>query len=897
MIANIVRAGWQAWLLTGLLFPLCGYAQPPKPADSRFTKVVLDDDLNEPMEVAVAPDGVVYYVERPGWFSRFDPVVGKRQRLAKLPVRFKGEDGLMGLALDPDFGRNRYVYLYFGDPELVADTAYNVLARFVVGPDSLLQRTRRDLLRIPVVAEGVSHSGGSLAFDRHGNLYLSTGDNTNPFESDGYAPIDDRPGRQNFDAQRSAGNPNDWRGKILRIRPLADGSYAIPEGNLFPPGTPGTRPEIYVMGCRNPYRIDLDPYTDVLYWGEVGPDAGRDSLGRGPRGHDEFNRASRAGNFGWPYFVGNSKPYHRFDFAEKRTGPVYDPSAPVNESANNTGLRTLPPTEPALIWYPYDASPEFPALGTGGRNAIGGPVYYAPRNLSSRQFPAYYEGAWFIADWMRNWLFTARIDSAGRLTRLEPFLPNETFSKPIDMTFGPDGALYLLEYGAYWRAKNTDARLVRIDYTEGNRTPIARLRANRTVGAAPLRVQFSASESFDYDQGDSLTYQWQFMGQTVQATGKNPVFTFTKPGIYTVRLTVTDPSGHSATNRLTVRVGNEPPRVNIRLTPNRSFYFDEGPLFYRVQVSDREDGQLGKTIAAHKVQVTRQYLSEGYDFAGLDGAGTVRSRGQMLLAQGDCRACHAQEKQSVGPSWQAISRRYDATKDTSVVRQLSRKIIQGGGGVWSRDHVMSAHPQLSEADASEMVRYILSLRDAPSPVATQGTLNITKYSGRYLLTAAYTDRGGLTGRDVVLLRSPRVAAQEASASKGVASRNLSAAEAVMAYNEPGAWLAFNELDLTGIHSVAARLTSPGLTGQLELRLGSPTGRLVGVLSVQPGPPSQQTPVARLSSAPGVHKLYVVYKPIAGQIGIWRRLELHWLEFAPMNQRRTRGLEPLSRKFN
>ncbi|AQG80122.1 PQQ-dependent sugar dehydrogenase [Spirosoma montaniterrae] len=878
MLDKIACTGWRVWLLTSLLFPLRSYAQTTKPADSRFTKVVLDDDLNEPMEVAVAPDGIVYYVERPGWVNRFDPAVGKRQRLAKLPVRFKGEDGLMGLALDPNFSQNRYVYLYFGDPKVVADTAYNVLARFVIGPDSLLQQTRRDLLRIPVVAEGVSHSGGSLAFDRRGNLYLSTGDNTNPFESDGYAPTDDRPGRQNFDAGRSAGNPADLRGKILRIRPVANGTYAIPEGNLFPPGTPGTKPEIYVMGCRNPYRIDIDPRTGVLYWGEVGPDAGRDSLGRGPRGHDEFNRAARAGNFGWPYFVGNSKPYHRFDFASKQSGTAYDPLAPVNESANNTGLRNLPPVQPALIWYPYDASPEFPALGTGGRNAIGGPVYYPPGNPSARQFPAYYEGAWFIADWMRNWIFTARVDSVGKLTRLEPFLPNETFSKPIDMTFGPEGALYLLEYGAYWRAKNTDARLVRIEYTEGNRTPIAKLTASRTVGAAPLRVQFSASDSFDYDGADSLTYRWQFTGQSLQATGKNPAFTFTKPGTYTVRLTVTDPSGSAATNRLTVRVGNEPPRVSIRLTPNRSFYFGEGPLPYRVHVTDREDGQLGKPISSRSVRVTQQYLPTGYDFAGLDAIGTVRSRGQMLMAQSDCGACHAPEKQSVGPSWQAISRRYDATTNASVVSQLGRKVINGGGGVWGREHVMSAHPQLSEADAGEMVRYILSLRDAPSPVAPQGALTVAKGSGRYLLTAEYTDKGGLTGRDVVLLRSPRVAAQEASASQGVASRNLSATEAVMAYNEPGAWLAFNGVDLSGIQSVTARLTSPGLRGQLELRLDSPTGQLVGVLPVQPGPPNQQMPIASLNPTAGVHNLYVVYKPIAGEIGIWRRLEVAWLEF-------------------
>lgn len=851
-----------------------GQSPPAQPDESRFTKIVLDDDLNEPMEVALSMNGEVYYIERPGWVNRFDPKTGVRKRLSKLPVRFKGEDGLMGLALDPNFCENGFIYLYFGDTKSSGDTTYNVLARFLVRPDSLVQSSRRDLLRIPVVAEGVSHSGGSLAYDRHGNLYLSTGDNTNPFESDGYAPIDDRPGQQNMDAQRSAGNTSDLRGKILRIHPEPNGTYTIPPGNLFPAGTPKTRPEIYVMGCRNPYRIDVDPRTDVLYWGEVGPDAGKDSVGRGPRGYDEFNRATQAGNFGWPYFVGPNTPYHRYDFEHHQTGAPFDPQATVNESANNTGIRDLPPAKPALIWYPYGASPGFPALGTGGRNAIGGPIFYTTAGGSSgRQFPPYYHGAWFIADWMRNWLFTARVDSAGKLTLLAPFMQSASFSKPIDMTFGPDGALYVLEYGAYWRAKNADARLVRIDYTEGNRIPVAKLKADRTVGAAPLRVQFSAMDSFDYDPVDSLAYQWRFTGEAVQATGRAPVFTFTKPGTYPVRLTVTDKQGSSAVSQLLVRVGNEPPAVRIALVGNRSFYFDARPLHYRVMVRDREDGIVGKTIPASRVRITKQYLPTGYDFAGLAAVGGVRSRGQVLLESSDCLACHAKDRQSVGPSLLAVAERYSA----SAIGLLTQKVIDGGGGVWGREHVMSAHPQLSRADAEEMIRYILALNDAPVPMATQGVLDVNP-SGRYLLTAQYTDRGGLVGRDVVLLRSPRLPAQEASASKGVAARNLSATEAVMAYNEPGAWLAINDVDLTGIKAVSSQFNALGLTGTLDLRLDSPTGTLIGKLPVASGPEKTQLPKVTITATKGRHALYVVYQEQSGEIGIWKRLEMAWIEF-------------------
>ena len=110
------------------------------------------------------------------------------------------------------------------------------------------------------------HTAGSLAFGLDGSLYISTGDNSNPFESSGFTPIDERPGREAWDAQRTAANSNDPNGKILRILPLPGASgtpgigttYAIPPGNMFDEAqdtTNQTLPEIYAMGFRNPFRI------------------------------------------------------------------------------------------------------------------------------------------------------------------------------------------------------------------------------------------------------------------------------------------------------------------------------------------------------------------------------------------------------------------------------------------------------------------------------------------------------------------------------------------------------------------------------------------------------------------------------------------------------------------
>ncbi|MBD0349674.1 MAG: ThuA domain-containing protein, partial [Flavisolibacter sp.] len=346
------------------------------PEDNRFVKTILSNDLNEPMELAVAPDGRVFFTERAGKFYVYDPVAKKTKLLYNFPAKAveKYLNGLIGITLDPDFRNNNYIYFFYSSN--TGAQYHQNISRFKLTADGNLDTTsEKVIIKIPIDLEVSAHTGGSLAWDKDKNLYISTGDNTTPFASDGYAPLDERPDRLVYDAQRSAGNPNDLRGKILRIHPEADGSYTIPEGNLFPKGTPGTRPEIYVMGCRNPYRISVDPVSSILYWGEVGPDAGQDSR-HGPRGYDEFNQARKPGNYGWPYFVGDSKAYHDSDFATKAVGELFNVNAPVNNSPNNTGAIQLPPPQKAMIWYPYSLSDEFPDLGVGGRCAMGGPVYH-----------------------------------------------------------------------------------------------------------------------------------------------------------------------------------------------------------------------------------------------------------------------------------------------------------------------------------------------------------------------------------------------------------------------------------------------------------------------------------------------------------------------------------------
>lgn len=432
--------------------------------DEYFQKVILLPGPHDPMQLAVAADGRVFFAQRSGRLRIWKPDTSETVLGGILLVDDQREDGLLGIALDPGFASNQWLYLFYSP---LGTNAVQRVSRFNLIGDHLDFSSEKILLTIPVQRETCCHSAGGLNFGLHGELFIGVGDNTNPFESAGFNPIDERPGRASWDAQKSASNANDLRGKILRIIPQLDGAYAIPEGNLFPPGTPNTRPEIYIMGNRNPFRFSIDSATGWLYWGEVGPDAASDDPNRGPRGYDEWNQARSAGNFGWPYFIADNRAYHDFDFSTQASGPAFDPTLPLNQSPNNTGPVALPPAQPAWIWYAYNESAEFPAVnGAGGRTAMAGPVYHfdssAPAN--GRRLPAYYDQSVFLFEWSRNFVKEVKLDDNGNVLSINPFLSSFGFSRPMDMKIGPDGAIYLLEWGSGFGGANADAKVTRIEY-------------------------------------------------------------------------------------------------------------------------------------------------------------------------------------------------------------------------------------------------------------------------------------------------------------------------------------------------------------------------------------------------------------------------------------------------
>jgi cytochrome c len=812
------------------------------PEDNRYSKVVFDYNFDEPTEMTILPDGRIIFLERKGAVKLFDPKNDSVKLINKFNVNTTFEDGMIGLTRDPDFASNSFVYIFYSHPTRSA----NVLSRFVFNGNEIDMASEKELLEVGTQRETCCHTGGSLAFGPGNNLFISTGDNSSPFESDGYSPSDERPGRSPFDAQKSAANPNDLRGKILRIHPEADGTYTIPDGNLFAKGEAGTRPEVYVMGCRNPYRISVDSRTGYLYWGEVGPDAGNDSNDRGPRGYDEVNQARGPGFFGWPLFVGGNFAYAKYDFAKKTAGPRHDPNKPVNSSPNNTGKQELPAVSPPFIYYPYAESPDFPLMKTGGRNAMAGPVYYSEKFKGQENaFPSYLDGKLIIYEWMRNWVRLVTMDDKGNITDIEPFMDNIQFNNLTDMEFGPDGRLYTLEYGTKWFARNMDARLAVIEFNKGNRAPTVALTADVMRGSVPLAVQFSAADSKDPDN-DPVKFDFALDGKTMASPDGKLNYTFEKPGIYRTKVTVTDDKGVQSSSEVTVVAGNQPPVVSIDWKGNKDFYFYKGSGNYKVNVEDKEDGTLAAgTASKDRVMVTFDYLPQGYDMTSIaQGHQKSEMPGKILIAESDCKSCHLIDEKSAGPSYKMVAAKY--AKDQRAIETLSDKILKGGSGVWG-DVPMAAHPQVSKQQAAQMVEYILSLgkeqKNVSLPVA--GTVKFDKPLGpmgqpvgAYILTASYEDKGNGTipsssAESSVVLNAPVVRGEYFEELNGPARFDIPTGGQALQNIKHGSSAATRGIDLTGVRNMGVTVIEMGANkgGTIDVYLDSREGKKIGTFDM------------------------------------------------------------------
>ena len=868
--------------------------------ENRFTATVLAKDLQRPLELDVTPDGRVLFIELEGKLQIYHPDTQETTIAAELEVFAKQEAGLIGLTLDPSFAENQWVYLMYSPPTEVFVGQF--VSRFVLKGDVLDRSSEKVVLKVPTHRDDCCHHAGSLEFGPNGNLFISTGDNTHPGgDSGGYAPLDEREGKHTFDAQDTAGNTNDLRGKILRIRPQADGTYTVPEGNLFPADGPiKGKPEIYVMGCRNPWRMNVDQRTGYVYWGEVGPDAGSES-GRGPRGYDELNQARAAGNFGWPFFIGDNKAYADWDFETNKAGPLYDVDAPENRSPTNTGSKILPTPQPAWIFYPYADSKEFPMLGKGGRTACAGPVYhFDPALKSTTKLPEELDRSLIFFDWERKFIKRVKLDDHSNIVSIKPFLTELSLNRPVDMRISSEGALYMLDYGTTWGI-NAEARLLRIAYHPGNRPPKAKMAVTSpTEGKHPFTATFTAVDSADPDAGDTLTYHWEVLGTELEPQStREATFILNDPGQYEVRLTVADEHGAATTDSAQLVIGNEAPSVRF-LEPADGGFFNWGDsIAYEVTVDDAEDGSSKDAADVMRSRLLLNQLFQtdtpgNAEAAYLSGSGQ-HVGGLSLIQKSDCLNCHAIERRVVGPSFAELALRYADEKDhEAAIQTTANRIINGSSKVWG-EIPMLPHAALSRQQAASIVRWIYSLKDTNQRKGMSQDFSGTTLAKRpdwlknsagalAVWQASYTDFGGggmpsLTRKAEIRLRSRLVEGEHFSSKHGTQSLESATAsnKQFIGGISPGHYLVYERVNLLGIDAVTARIAAPESSGSIELRQNDPNGTLIAQIPFKAtGEWETWTEIeATIKDPGGLHDLCVVF---VNPKGGGPFMNLDWLRF-------------------
>ena len=236
-------------------------APPPRtgnePAESRPERAAgsarvstVASGLEAPWEIAFLPDGRALVTERPGRVRLLSRRLDLREQpVAEVEVSAVGESGLLGLAVDPGFERNGFVYLY-----RTTDSGNEVLRMRLEG-----DRLEEDATVLEGLEAGPIHDGGRIHFGPDGLLYVATGEAGNP---------------------GLAQDRRSLNGKMLRLRDFRGA---------------GGRPEVVSLGHRNVQGFDWQPGTNRLFATEFGPDA-----------HDEVNVIRRGANYGWPEAQGNA---------------------------------------------------------------------------------------------------------------------------------------------------------------------------------------------------------------------------------------------------------------------------------------------------------------------------------------------------------------------------------------------------------------------------------------------------------------------------------------------------------------------------------------------------------------------------------------------------------------
>lgn len=528
--------------VSGSLMLLAASARAERPENFVFEVVAPDAGFVLPTGIAFFPDGRLLVIEKAGRAWVVANGVKRPQPLwdATDQVLSNGDRGLLGVAIDPHYPQNHFVYFaYVVDPDSNGvdddNVAFGRVVRFTTSAadSSVVDPASRAVLIGTTWADAPpsgseSHTLDCLRFANDGTLLVTAGEGAlfTQLDFGGVTPELFLPGRcdpyEDIGAFR-AQSLSSLGGKVLRIDPLT--GHGLPSNPYWDGNPQSKRSKVWLYGMRNPWRLTVRPGT-----GAEDPALGRPGqLYVGNLGQNTWETliVTDAGglNAGWPCFEGPE---------------IYSGAPFMNPPHNGCGSLGTPDnpapfTPPAFYLHHADSALSVPAGQVG--NAITAGVFY-----TSATYPPDYQGAYFFANF-GNEIRVAHFDSAGAVLDVRRFADDAT--GPVDFAIHPlTGDVY------YVAIYESEVRRIRWDGPiGGNAPPFALAVAGPLIGPKPLTVGFIGHSSVD-PEGGPLAYEWTF-GDGAGSTLADPTHTYTASGVWDAVLTVTDPVG--AVGRDTLR--------------------------------------------------------------------------------------------------------------------------------------------------------------------------------------------------------------------------------------------------------------------------------------------------------------------------------------------------------